>query len=81
MAWEHRGLIDAVVDVPEVEIERAMVALVASDQVLAEASGAVTVAALRAGLVPDLDGRPVVAVVSGANVDARVLARLLSAPS
>jgi len=80
MAWEHRGLIDAVVDVPEVEIERAMVALVASDQVLAEASGAVTVAALRAGLVPGLDGRPVVAVITGANVDARVLARLLSAP-
>ena len=84
MAWEHRHLIDAVVDVPEAEIERAMVALLAEDQVLAEAAGAVGVAALRAGLVPGLDApgegrRPVVAVVSGANVDTRVLARLLAA--
>jgi threonine dehydratase len=85
MAWEHRGLIDAVVNVPEAETERAMVALLASDQVLAEASGAVGVAAVRAGLVASDgravadDGRPVVVVVTGANVDARVLARLLAA--
>jgi threonine dehydratase len=79
MAWDHRALFDAIVNVPEAEIERAMVALVTSDQVLAEASGACPVAALRAGLVPGLDSRPAVAVVSGANVDARVLARLLHA--
>ncbi len=83
MAWEHRHLIDAVVDVPEADIERAMLALLAEDQVLAEASGAVGVAAVRAGLVPGLDAagegrRPVVAVVSGANVDTRVLSRLLA---
>jgi threonine dehydratase len=84
MAWEHRHLIDAVVDVPEADIERAMLALLAEDQVLAEASGAVVVAALRAGLVPGLGApdegrRPVVAVVSGANVDTHVLSRLLTA--
>ncbi|HEY6548367.1 MAG TPA: threonine/serine dehydratase [Vicinamibacteria bacterium] len=88
MAWEHRTLIDAVVDVPEAEIERAMVALLAEDQVLAEGAAATGVAALRAGLVPGFrpgdasppEGhRPVIAVISGANVDARVLARLLSA--
>jgi threonine dehydratase len=82
IAWEHRGWIDAVIDVPELEIERAMVALVAQDQVVAEASGVVGVAAVRAGLWPEAagsDGRPVVAVISGANVDARVLGRLLSA--
>jgi len=90
MAWEHRHLIDEVVDVPEAEIERAMVALVAEDQVLVEAAGAVGIAALRAGLVPGLGSgglrqyvsaggdRPVVAVLSGANVDTRVLARLLA---
>jgi threonine dehydratase len=89
MAWEHRHLVDAVVDVEEAEIERAMVALLARDQVLAEGSGAVGVAALRAGRVPGLtaaasadpgaDRRPVVAVLSGANVDTGVLARLLAA--
>jgi threonine dehydratase len=81
LVFEHRALIDAVVNVPEAEIERAMVALLERDQVLAEGAGAVTVAALRAGLVPDLDGRPVVAVVTGANVDVPVLARLLAAPA
>ena len=79
MAWDHRSLVDAVVNVPETEVERAMVALLSEDQVLAEGSGAVGVAALRAGLVGGLDGRPVVVVVTGANVDARVLQRLLSA--
>ena len=79
MAWDHRGLVDAVVNVPEAEIERAMVALLTDDQVLAEGSGAAGVAALRAGLVPDLGDRPVVVVVTGANVDAAVLRRLLSA--
>jgi threonine dehydratase len=87
MAWEHRGLIDAVVNVPEAETERAMVMLLAEEQVLAEASGAVGVAALRAGLVGregtpvEDDGRPVAVVVTGANVDTRVLSRLLSAES
>jgi threonine dehydratase len=76
VAWEHRALIDAVVNVPEVETERAMAALLAEDQVLAEASGAVAVAALRAGLVSG-EGRPVVVVVTGSNVDASVLGRLL----
>jgi threonine dehydratase len=86
IAWEHRSLIDGIVNVPEAEIERAMVALLAEDQVLAEASGAVGVAVLRAGLsttdgqaVGD-DGRPVAVVVTGSNVDTRVLARLLQAP-
>jgi threonine dehydratase len=55
-----------------------MVALLAHDQVVAEASGAVGVAAVRAGLVAiEADG-PIVAVVTGGNVDARVLARLLA---
>ena len=79
MAWDHRSLVDAVVNVPEAEVERAMVALLCEDQVLAEGSGAVGVAALRAGLVGGLAERPVVAVVTGANVDAGVLRRLLSA--
>ena len=76
IAYEHRDLFDDVVNVTEDEIEAAIVALLASDQVVAEASGAVGVAALRAGKVAK-DG-PVVAVVTGGNIDARVLARLLA---
>jgi threonine dehydratase len=77
IAWDHRHLIDDVVVVTEAEIEEAMAALLADDQVVAEGSGALGVAALRSGRVRS-DG-PVAAVVSGGNVDAAVLARLLAA--
>jgi len=76
--YAHRHLIDEVVTVTEPEIEEAMVALLAQDQVLAEGAGAVGVAAVRAGRVPAAPGRPIAVVVTGANVDARVLARLLA---
>jgi threonine dehydratase len=76
--YAHRHLIDDVVGVSEPEIEDAMIALLAQDQVIAEGSGAVGVAALRAGRVRGGDHRPVAVVVTGANVDARVLARLLA---
>lgn len=79
IAFEHRDLIDDVVMVSEAEIEDAMAALVAHDQVIAEGSGAVGVAALRSGRVKAPAGRQAVAVVTGANVDAAVLARLLAA--
>jgi threonine dehydratase len=79
IAFAHRGLIDAVVTVSEEEIGQAMVALLSHDQVVAEGSGAVAVGALQARRV-ELHGRPAVAVVTGGNVDAAVLRRLLAAP-
>jgi threonine dehydratase len=78
IVFAHRDLIDDVVLVSEPEIEDAVVALASDDQVIAEASGAVGVAALRSGKWRS-DGRPVAAVVTGANIDARVLGRLLAA--
>ena len=78
IAFDHRDLVDDVVTVTEEEIEDAIVALLAADQVVAEASGAVGVAALRAGRVEAAGRGPVVAVVTGGNIDAPVLARLLA---
>jgi threonine dehydratase len=78
VAFEHRDLVDEVVTVSEAEIEDAIVALVASDQVVAEASGAVGVAAVRAGRVAAAARGPVAAIVTGGNLDAPVLARLLA---
>ena len=51
IAYDHRGLVDEHMVVSEHEIEEAMVALIARDQVVAEASGAVGVAAVRSGRV------------------------------
>jgi threonine dehydratase len=71
-----RRLIDAVVLVSESEIRNAMAALIDSDQVLAEASGSVGVAALVSGKLPKVAGR-IVIVVSGGNVDVATLREVL----
>jgi threonine dehydratase len=78
LVFAHRALVDEIVEVSEPEIEDAMVALLALDQVVAEGAGAVGVAALRSSRFRPRDGRPVAAVVTGGNVDAQVLSRLLS---
>jgi len=78
IAFDHRDLVDEIVSVSEAEIEDAIVALVARDQVVAEASGAVGIAAVRAGKLKVTSSGPIVAIVTGANIDARVLARLLA---
>jgi threonine dehydratase len=78
MVYTHRHLVDEVVNVTEPEIEDAIVALVTHDQVIAEGSGAVGVAALRSGRLRLEDGRPAAVVITGANIDAGVLGRLLT---
>jgi len=55
-----------------------MTMLPAHDQVVAEGSGAVGVAALRSGRLRLDDGRPAAVVITGANIDAGVLGRLLT---
>jgi threonine dehydratase len=78
LIFAHRALIDEVVEVSEDELEGAIGALLAEDQVVAEGAGAASVAALMSGRVEVRDGRPAVAVVTGGNVDAAVLARALA---
>jgi threonine dehydratase len=79
LVFAHRHLVDDVVTVTESEIEAAIAALVTDDQIVAEASGAVGVAALLANRSSARGSRPAVAIVTGANLDAAVLARILSA--
>jgi threonine dehydratase len=79
IAFDHIDLVDGIVEVSEPEIEDAIVALLAADQVVAEASGAVGVAALRSGKLGDTGRGPIVAILTGGNIDATVLARLLAA--
>ena len=76
IVFRHRGLIDEVLDVPERAIEDTIAALVTNDQVVAEGAGALAAAAVRSGRFTG-DGRPVAVVVSGGNIDATHLARLL----
>jgi len=71
-----RDRIDEIVLVSEAEIERAIVALIDGDQVLAEASGAAAVGAVLAGAVTL--GRRVAIIVSGGNIDSATLRDVLS---
>jgi threonine dehydratase len=77
IVFAHRALVDEVVLVPETAIEETIAALVAEDQVVAEGAGALGAAAVRCGRLRG-DDRPVAVVVSGGNIDARHLARLLA---
>jgi threonine dehydratase len=72
----HRDLIDEVVVVPEAAIEETIVALLTEDQVVAEGAGALGAAALHCGRLA-AGGGPIAVVVTGGNIDASHLARLM----
>jgi threonine dehydratase len=76
LVWEHRSLIDEAVQVSEDEVQNAMAALLVHDQVVAEASGAVAVAAILSGRLP-LGRGATAAVVTGGNLDAAVLRQIV----
>jgi threonine dehydratase len=75
IVFEHRDLIDEVVNVPEDRIRSAIRTLALEEGVRAEASGAITLAAL------ELDAsrawpEPIVCVITGGNIDDAVLQTL-----
>jgi threonine dehydratase len=77
--FEHiRAYVDDIVSVTEDEIIRAMRALSANAQTLAEPSGAVTVAAFLFHPHELPDTKVNVAVISGGNIDPTLLAELRS---
>jgi threonine dehydratase len=72
-----RDLIDKVLVVPEAAIRQAVAWLLRSEQLLVEGSGAIAVAPLRAGQL-QLAGKKVVAVLTGRNLTADLLAQILT---
>jgi threonine dehydratase len=72
-----RDLVDRVVQVAEPAIAAAMAGLIREERLIAEGASATAVAAIAAGLV-DVRGRRVGVILSGRNVDAQVIARVLS---
>lgn len=72
-----RELIDEIVLVDDDELKQAMIAMIDSDQILAEASGIAAVAAALHGKIANLSGR-VVAVISGGNIDSQTLQMILN---
>ena len=74
----HERYVDEVVTVDDAALAPAVRLLLDRMKLVAEPSGAITVAALLAGLVRPRDSRPIVAVLSGGNVEWDGLQELLA---
>ncbi|XP_028176509.1 uncharacterized protein LOC114364523 isoform X1 [Ostrinia furnacalis] len=72
-----KDLIDRMITVNEDWIARAILRLVEQEKYVVEGGGAVGVAAIMAGLVPELAGKKVVCILSGGNIDTTILGRCL----
>jgi threonine dehydratase len=74
----HQRYVDEVVTVDDSALAPAMRLILDRLKLVTEPSGAITVAALMRGLVRPTDGRPVVAVLSGGNIEWDGLQELLA---
>ena len=69
--------VDDIVTVDEEEIANAILLLLEREKTVAEGAGAVTLAALINGRVPRAQGRKVVMILSGGNIDVSVISRII----
>lgn len=69
--------VDDVVTVSEDEIAAAILALIEQQKLIAEGAGAVSVAAALFGKLP-IEGKKVVCLVSGGNIDVNILSRVIT---
>lgn len=69
--------VDGIVTVSDDEIALAILTLLEQQKLIAEGAGAVPVAAVMNGKIPDIDGKNVVCVVSGGNIDVTILSRVI----
>ncbi|MFN3267217.1 MAG: threonine ammonia-lyase [Deinococcales bacterium] len=69
--------VDAVLEVTDDEIARAIAHCVSAAKLVVEGAGAAGLAALLAGKVPYTQGQNICAVLCGGNIDANLLARVL----
>jgi threonine dehydratase len=78
LTFQHvRELVDEIVTVSEEEIASAILYLLEREKTVVEGAGAVGVAALLNHKIRGLEGKRVVAIVSGGNIDVNVVARVI----
>jgi threonine dehydratase len=78
LTFEHvRRYVDEIVTVSEEEIASAILYLLEREKTVVEGAGAVGVAALMHGKVRGLEGRNVVSIISGGNIDVNLIARII----
>ena len=72
-----RAYVDEIVTVSEEEIASAILYLLEKEKTVVEGAGAVGVAALLNHKVSGLEGRRVISIISGGNIDVNVVARVI----
>ena len=72
-----KDYVDDIVTVSEDEIAAAILALIEKQKLIAEGAGAVSVAAVMFDKIP-LEGKNVVCLVSGGNIDVNILSRVIT---
>jgi threonine dehydratase len=78
LTFEHvKRYVDEIVTVSEEEIASAILYLLEREKTVVEGAGAVAVAALMQHKIHGLDGRRVVSLVSGGNIDVNLVARVI----
>ncbi|TGZ58799.1 hypothetical protein CRM22_009429 [Opisthorchis felineus] len=71
------GLVDKMITVEESHIHRAIIRLLEVEKCVAEGAGATALAAILAGYLPELEGKTVVPIISGGNIDTTILGRVI----
>lgn len=69
--------VDGIVTVTDDEIALAILTLLEQQKLIAEGAGAVPVAAVMNGKIPDMQGKNVCCLVSGGNIDVTILSRVI----
>lgn len=69
--------VDGIVTVSDDEIALAILTLMEQQKLVAEGAGAVPVAAVMNGKIPDINGKKVCCLVSGGNIDVTILSRVI----
>ena len=69
--------VDGIYTVSDDEIALAILTLMEQQKLVSEGAGAVPVAAVMNGKIPDIEGKKVCCLVSGGNIDVTILSRVI----
>ncbi|KAL6741321.1 hypothetical protein Aduo_014588 [Ancylostoma duodenale] len=72
-----KNLVSKVIAVKETDIAVGILRLLETEKVVTEGAGAISVAALLAGNLPELTGKKVVCILSGGNIDSTMVGRCI----
>ncbi|MGN0457679.1 MAG: threonine ammonia-lyase [Eubacterium sp.] len=72
-----KSYVDGIITVSDDEIALAILTLLEQQKLIAEGAGAVPVAAIMNGKIPDIKGKNVCCLVSGGNIDVTILSRVI----